>query len=93
MINMNREYDANISSCHPSYSNMKSYGTDGRSEFIVAPVLATISPSLFFNVKPHPLPKWMNPKNVGPELSHGQKCVQCDPYACLSSGKDNCKSF
>lgn len=89
---MNREHESIISSSQPFYSNMESYGTDGQSHFIVAPVLATISPSLFFHVKPHPLPNWMNPRNVGPEFSHGQKCVQCDPYACLGSQKDNCKT-
>lgn len=50
---MFHEYDATSANARPCYSNMQSYGCNGKSRAIIPPTPVTVQPMMFNMLKPH----------------------------------------
>ena len=84
---MSKEYEARITSGKPFYSNLNSYGAPNRCVSIVAPIPVESYPTLFSELTPHQLPKWMNPNN------HQKRTNFCDSYISFSKQREKCDRF
>lgn len=80
---MTKEYDSTITKDYAAYSNINSYGNNGRPVSIVAPVTASFLPEIFYHMRPHPLPQWMTPKKQG---------TNCNQYPYQSASSHTCGS-
>jgi hypothetical protein len=84
---MTKEYEARVTSTQPFYSNLNSYGSSSQHVFIVDPIPVESYPTLFSDMTPHQLPKWMNPNN------HEKKTNSCDSYNVFSKQQEKCDRF
>lgn len=71
---MNTEYNATTTSSRSCYSNINSYGTDGKVHQIIPPMPATLQPTMFNVLKPHSLTQ---------EVIPPEKQNNCAPYRTL----------
>lgn len=54
--NLPRQYKATTSSSYPCYKNLNQYGAC-KAGTIIAPTPVSLIPEIFYNMKPHPMPK------------------------------------